>query len=466
MDSGRSASAYRAFLAEYLPGHRVAGPELFPSGPSISELEWQSRWFAGEFGREFVTTTGEPVAIVQFGWWNRGAGPDFRDCVVTIAGETRRGSIELDREARDWERHGHASNPAYEDTVLHLFLADRGTGRFFTRTASHRLVPQVLLVPPQSEAARRAVAPAIPGRCVAALRAMPEDRLRALLQSAARHRLDRKARRLRTVAAIHGDDQALYQAVAGALGYSRNQLPMTVLAQRLPVNWLRRHAPDPGAFLFGTAGFLEGGVFDHSDPATRAWLRGLWDSWWKHRDTGPAGCPRVPITWNLSGTRPQNHPQRRVAALECIVRRWPEFRRLLDPKSFDERRVRAYFRSLSHPYWDRHYTLRAAPAARREALAGSSRIADILANVIYPWLIPENPAIWENYCRLPAGQPNERIRRAAIRLFHDHPGLPDLTARLWQQQALLEIYDDFCLADESDCAVCPMPEQAARGGGG
>ncbi len=42
-----------------------------------NELELQARWFAGEFGREFQTLAGESVEILQFGFWNREAGPDF-----------------------------------------------------------------------------------------------------------------------------------------------------------------------------------------------------------------------------------------------------------------------------------------------------------------------------------------------------------------------------------------------------
>ncbi len=59
---------------------RIGEPELFPEDPpEPDELTWQSRWFSGDFGREFVTGAGEPVRIVDFGWWNHGAGPDFRD---------------------------------------------------------------------------------------------------------------------------------------------------------------------------------------------------------------------------------------------------------------------------------------------------------------------------------------------------------------------------------------------------
>ena len=89
-----AAAAYPAFLASHFPLVSLAEPELLP-GREPDELAWQSRWFAGDFGRDFLTVAGEAVSVIDFGWWNHGAGPDFRDCVITLSGETRRGSIEL-----------------------------------------------------------------------------------------------------------------------------------------------------------------------------------------------------------------------------------------------------------------------------------------------------------------------------------------------------------------------------------
>ena len=336
--SAPTAERYRSFLAECEPPATLAEPSLFPEEEETepSELEWQSRWFAGDFGREFVTADGEAVSIVHFGWWNRGAGPDFRDCVITRSGETRRGSIELDREPRDWENHGHAVNPAYDDVVLHLFLKRRGAD-FFTRTSAHTQVPQVLLPPPGSSAAREGLAAAKPGRCLQVFHTLSPASRDGVLQSAARHRLDRKAKRLRRVAAIHNPDEALFQALADALGYARNRLPLTVLAQRLPLRFLRSRKEEAAALLFGFAGFLDGPVFDHADTETRAWLRTLWDRWWKHRDASPPGAPRVPVTWISTGTRPQNHPQRRVAALSELVAHWSSLRRMTRLTLFPKR---------------------------------------------------------------------------------------------------------------------------------
>ena len=122
---------------------RVRERALFPSQRIPSELELQARWFAGGFGKHFVTPAGEKIDIVQFGVWNREAGPDFSDAAIRVNGsEPMRGSIEFDLTDRNWEEHGHATNPAFEDTVLHVFVHPSAR-TFFARTRSNREVRQV-----------------------------------------------------------------------------------------------------------------------------------------------------------------------------------------------------------------------------------------------------------------------------------------------------------------------------------
>jgi hypothetical protein len=50
---------------------RVRERALFVSPRIPNELELQARWFAGDFGKHFVSTTGDRIDIVQFGTWNR-----------------------------------------------------------------------------------------------------------------------------------------------------------------------------------------------------------------------------------------------------------------------------------------------------------------------------------------------------------------------------------------------------------
>lgn len=197
------------------------------------ELEVQARWFAGEFGREFEGTSGERIRVVQFGVWNRSAGPDFADAAVALDGVgIFRGAIEIDMDVRDWEAHGHSQNREYDGVVLHVFFK-RGLRRLFTRTNSHRLVPQVHLI--EGRQGGSGVAPmAHPGRCARLLEKMNLDALHLELRDAAALRFRRRTCHLQRVAEVHGEEEALFQGVAAAMGYPGNQLPFRLLAQRLP----------------------------------------------------------------------------------------------------------------------------------------------------------------------------------------------------------------------------------------
>jgi hypothetical protein len=263
---------------------RVRERALFVSRRIPSELELQAHWFAGDFGKHFVSTAGDKIEIVQFGTWNREAGPDFRDAAIRINGaDTIRGCVEIDVVDRNWETHGHATNPAFEETVLHVFIEKSGR-EFFTRTKSNRNVQQVCIDPTALPDAFTANIPlARPGRCQAPLKDLPEERVCSMLDAAAQFRLQQKANRIRNKIEDHGRDETLFQEIANALAYKQNKLPFTLLAQRLPLKLLRENPDDCEALLFGAAGFLETPDLDVYKRSTREYVRQLWDRWSPHR---------------------------------------------------------------------------------------------------------------------------------------------------------------------------------------
>jgi hypothetical protein len=164
--------------------------------------------------------------------------------------------------------------------------------------------------------------------------------------------------------------------------------------------------------------------------------------------------------WRLSGTRPLNHPQRRVAALSMLAREWPAFRRMLGKRSSVA--ANDFFSSLDHPFWKFHYTLTAKASPKGMALIGESRVADILANVLFPFWISQNAGVWPEYAKLPAQLSNRRLETASTRLFGNDPRRAQFLKTVAHQQGLLQIYEDFCMRDNSDCAQCPFPEQMQK----
>jgi hypothetical protein len=456
--AARPGDRYAKLLAQLSPRLSEPGspPLPLPSTPP-GELDIQARWFAGEFGTSHTGTDGELIEILSLGHWNHSAGPDFTDAVIRIDGDTRSGAIELDLDARDWEAHGHGADPAFEDVILHLFTSPPARGRFFTRTLSHRAVPQVQLDLASLDPSSPTPLPpdAHPGRCSHHLSQLPFHQVDDLLAEAAAHRLRKKARHMAALTASHGRQEALFQGLAAALGYSHNQLPFRLLAQRLPILTLSR-SPCAEPLLFGTAGFIDA-MPDLERLPSRHYIRKLWDGWWQHRASSPH---QRPLPWCFSGCRPHNHPHRRLGALAAITTQWHAFSHLcLGTRPPHPRQLLAWLANLSHPHWSHHATLRSKPLPKPAALVGSTRAHDLLANVIYPLHARSISGWWPDYQRLPAQLDNHKSSRAAARLLAHHPQATMLQRRLYQQQGLIQLYQDFCLPDRSGCNRCPFPEQ-------
>jgi hypothetical protein len=163
-----------------------------------------------------------------------------------------------------------------------------------------------------------------------------------------------------------------------------------------------------------------------------------------------------------------NHPQRRLAALAVLARDWSRLQRASGKSSVDA--ANDFFQALEHPFWNFHYTLTAAASPKKMALIGESRVADVLANVLFPFwmahdaeaLTPPTTSLWSEYAKLPAQLSNRRLETAATRLFGNDSRRKQFLETVAHQQGLLQIYEDFCMQDNSDCAQCPFPEQMRR----
>jgi Protein of unknown function (DUF2851) len=446
-----------------------AAAEVADLEKAPSEVELQSRWFAGAYGNEFLGENGERIEVIDFGEWNAGPGPDFLHCTVRVDGEKRHGAVELDPDVRDWERHGHGGNLAFNEVILHVFLT-RPKEAFFTRTQEHKAVPQVQLTEKMlavDAVPKLSTARAHLGRCAQPLARMTDTQVASLLEAAAQQRLRCKSTRLHRMVKACGREQAILQALAQAFGYRQNQQPFLLITQRLPLKRLMKLPEmEREALLFGVSGFLEGVAFDELEAqTTRSYLRQLWQDWWRQR----AGCERwlspdqLPV-WRLSGSRPGNHPQRRLGALAAVLNVWSVFSQpLLDATRWSQANWREIWLGLEHAYWSRHYTLRAEPAKKALALIGETRVQELLANVVYPLLVPERTRLWAEYLELPAMLDNQKLSTANLRLFGpENPRAGVFKKKLHHQQGLLQLYEDFCLEDDSACADCPFPERLLK----
>ena len=447
--------------AEWLESGSLFETPPLPVARPLSELELQARWFGGEFGRDFITTTGEAVHVIRFGEWNRENGPWFTGATLSFPGGAQvTGAIEVNRAARTWAQR--AGGPEFEAVALHLFADGEEWGQ--TLTPEGRVVPQVRLDVSRFEFPDPTTAhrPDASGACAAQLSQLPKARLAELLEAAAQFRLCRKAQRLTRLSEQSTPDEGLYQALAETLGYRHNKLPFTVMAQRFPLATLRKHRGEIETLLFAGSGFLTATDISSMDGDTRTYLRDLWTQWW-HRRTEFEALILSPQLWKLAGIRPVNHPQRRVAALAEIVRNWPVIQAMA--MQCEVTAIRHFFAQLKHEYWDFHYTLTSKRSKVRMALVGEGRVTEMLANVFFPAAVAAAPRFWQAYCELPALDSNQRVQYAAFRMLGSSPASGELLKYTAFQQGLLQLHEDYCAACDGDCARCRLPDRLERWGG-
>ncbi|MGJ8694967.1 MAG: DUF2851 family protein [Verrucomicrobiaceae bacterium] len=428
---------------------------------SFDEIEVQSRWFAGYFPDTHQANTGQRIRIISPGEWNRGAGPDFLNAVIEIDGEQHQGPVELDIASRNWDLHGHSTNSNFNQVILHVVLHDDGP-TYFTKTSLFREISRICLSRESVNIAlgqpRLTQALARPGRCLRPLSQLASDAVERLLEEAARHRAGQKAARFRRTCDWHDFPQALWEAFADSLGFSANRLPMRLLAQRFPIKELTKlPAAHREAVLFGAAGFLDPGLHRAAPPESQEYLQSLWTHWWKLRDQHEFLDTRKP-QWSTQATRPGNHPQRRLAALATASGQWKKIVNFsTEPPPYKS--LTTLLASLTHPFWDCHHTLKSERTHRPIRVLGEARIREFVLNTLIPIHLDNKESGWNSYRTIPAGPPNQKIKRCCERLWGSIETAKPHLSKAWQHQAILQIYHDFCLEDASDCSDCPFPEQ-------
>ncbi|MFA5043237.1 MAG: DUF2851 family protein [Kiritimatiellia bacterium] len=459
-----------AIIAE--PSSALAGARGFP----YTERHLQCVWFdAALRPGALKTEQGDTIVVEHPGQWNLEDGPDFLDAVLRVgpAGRRLAGDIEIHVHPSDWQRHGHARNPAYARVIAHvtyfpgavpaatlpdgaiqIALKDGLAANPFFSFESLDLAAYPYTI-------REPIAP-----CALVLKSWPPDRVAELLESAGAERLQSKAARMAGAFASKAPDQVLYEEIMTALGYKNNRAPCRRMAEQFPLETLRKASGGDilktYALLMGMAGLLPAQTSSRWDAETRAFVRQLWDHWWKHQAAWSARALRRK-NWKLCGLRPQNHPQRRLMLAAILFAGADNLTRsltALNTASADEcfRQMAALFQPAVATYWQRRLSFAGKRQTATIALMGTNRMAAIVTNVCVPFLAAlgdrrvMTPAFLR---RLPPEEDNRIIRQTAHNLLGpDHN--PVLYRSGLRQQGLIRIFHDFCLTDRSRCEHCAL----------
>ena len=223
------------------------------------------------------------------------------------------------------------------------------------------------------------------------------------------------------------------------------------------------------ARLFGISGLLPLEL-TRSETGADNYVRRVWDQWWRERDEF-SDCLLPHALWRLHGSRPANHPQRRIALashwsmnddLAQKLERWCT--RDVPDSALADTLLEA-LQVAPDDFWSWHCTFRSPRLKKAQPLLGSTRVTDLAVNVVLPWLWiraaeGENAAMQttleRRYFAWPPAEDNAVLRLARQRLLGGTSprALPSAAA----QQGLIQMVRDFCDHSNAICDRCKLPE--------
>ncbi|HMJ88313.1 MAG TPA: DUF2851 family protein [Candidatus Acidoferrum sp.] len=434
----------------------------------------QAIWHHQRLRREELRLLdGRTLRVLHPGFWNHGAGPDFRDAVLQFSSDAPFSTdVELDLDASGWRAHGHDRNPTFNKVKLHVVWSADKVNEFPTLALKPFLdapLPEIGLWL-GSEAAQQFPAELL-GQCASPLRDLSDEQLEVLLNEAAVVRLQSKAADLHARARQCGWEQALWEGLLRALGYKQNVWPMQCLGE------LRQRFCDGGrlsaeqlqARLLGASGLLPTEV-SRGRSASDTYLRTVWDQWWRERDAFH-DCVLPRSLWRLNGLRPANHPQRRLALAahwwtqNNFVTRIEKWFTTSHGKNELAPSLLATLQAPHDGFWSWHWTLRSASMKSAQPLLGETRVTDLAVNVILPWLWVraregQNTKLLSlaeaRYFAWPAAEDNSVLRLARNRLLGGRRIAKLRNAAM--QQGLMQVVRDFCDHANALCGDCKFPE--------
>ncbi len=218
---------------------------------------WKHRLFPL---KDFTTTDGRSVEVVDVGLQNFDAGPDFFNAKVRVDGQMWAGNVELHARASQWRQHGHHRDKAYNGVVLHV--VEEADCEIENEKGER--VPQIVLPIPErikTNYEHLLQEDRYP-RCHKLIPHIPISTIHTWLSHLYIERLERKEKDiLSRLEACGGSwEDAFFQTLARNFGFSLNADAFEQWAKSFSLSQVNHHRDDLfqiEAFFFGQAGLLD-----------------------------------------------------------------------------------------------------------------------------------------------------------------------------------------------------------------
>lgn len=338
-------------------------------------------WKYRQINAGLRTEAGDLLTILHPGDQNRDSGPDFFNARLRIGNTIWAGNVEIHVRASDWYRHGHQTDPAYDNTILHVVYEHDVTvsnqnGEEIPTLVLHEQYPEKIFEQYQLMMDNMQWIP-----CYNQLKDHHDVKFGLWAPSLAVERLINKSVGIRGLWESCGHDweEALYRHLAMSFGFRINGLPFEMLAKSIPLKIVRQHCTSlfqTEALFFGQAGMLNADLQDDYPQSLWHEYRFLADKYQLK--------PLHESNWKFLRLRPSNFPTLRISQFSGFISNSKaSFFNMLESRNLSE--VVASINSPASAYWNTHY-LFDKPSSFRPKMMGTGSINLLVINGLVPFL--------------------------------------------------------------------------------
>lgn len=401
----------------------------------IKEVYLQALWNEQEFSRKLISEQGQEIEVLFPGKWNTGAGPDFLNAHLRIDAKEISGDVEIHFSPTDWLHHGHQNDPRYENVVLHAVWQkssrDDPSGKSLLLMSEICAMSLNELEERYQNYSLQAKFKPLEG--IVEFSSLSDAQMQIFLEKMAFLRLAQKCERLEKQITKYGAEQALYQNIMEAFGYSQNRQAFVTLAKSANLERLVDSA-DPEALLWGESGLLKDSSQSEVHHELEDWHQSKWHAWANMRS---AYVPE--INW-CRKNRPQNTPERRLAGAILLLTNidW-DMTRFMAQLAHEFEALANFFEGESPMSAFCHFAKKLNKAG---ALVGESRQREIRLNAFYPYLFLtiQDSSLKEQiktfYLKEKKGDDTHVLREASCRLFLPPSRMKTVVKKFVHQQGL------------------------------
>ena len=397
----------------------------------------------------FFTTNNEVLHIRKQGSHNLNSGPDFFNSQVELDGQLWAGNVEIHLKSSDWYAHGHETDPAYDNVILHVVWEHdteiyRKDGTVIPTFAVKEHVQKHTLDQYQRLFAKEKKWI----NCENDFASVDDFTIQNWLERLYFERLERKeVVLLKELEDTKNHWEALlFRMLCKNFGLKVNSESFFSIAKSLQYSVLKKcchEQQDIEAILMGQAGILDGEKEDRYFNTLKMRYEFLKHKFKLHNDG-----VIVPKFFRL---RPPNFPSIRLAQLAMLYfERGNLFSQVMSINNMKD------FYKLFHvgasEYWNTHYNFGVVSLERKKELT-KNFVDLLLINTVVP--------IKFCYSRQQGRDVSEEILQLAFEISSEDNSivntfnsLKKVSTNSYQSQALLELKSAYC--DKNKCLQCAI----------